>query len=178
LCPLEYRGCATPGGLVTPKNLYFLWVFGLKKLSPPTVLIGLSWFLVILYNAPTLKFYGVIFCNFHLAPKLWRHKWRHLRFCKSCRRAMRFPPFDSSEDFMRRGGLRFSLSLIVSQLWRHQWRHNERCELHPRPWSVAASWCEKLSKCSVDVKIVTFYLKLTVFVYMMWCCGSIIILVL
>ena len=22
--PLEYRGCATPGGLVTPKNLYFL----------------------------------------------------------------------------------------------------------------------------------------------------------
>ena len=23
LCPLEYRGCATPGGWVTPKNLYF-----------------------------------------------------------------------------------------------------------------------------------------------------------
>ena len=22
-CPLEYRGCATPGGWVTPKNLYF-----------------------------------------------------------------------------------------------------------------------------------------------------------
>ena len=30
--------------------------------------------------------------------------------------AMRFPPLDSSEDFMRRGGLRFSLSLIVSEL--------------------------------------------------------------
>ena len=23
LCPLEYRGCTTPGGWVTPKNLYF-----------------------------------------------------------------------------------------------------------------------------------------------------------
>ena len=23
LCPLEYTGCATPGGWVTPKNLYF-----------------------------------------------------------------------------------------------------------------------------------------------------------
>jgi len=23
LCPVEYRGCATPGGWVTPKNLYF-----------------------------------------------------------------------------------------------------------------------------------------------------------
>ena len=34
----------------------------------------------------------------------------------SCRRAMRFSPLDSSEDFMARGGLRFSLSLIVSEL--------------------------------------------------------------
>jgi len=40
------------------------------------------------------------FCNFHLEPKLWRHKWRNFRFCKSCRRAMRFPPLDSSEDFV------------------------------------------------------------------------------
>jgi len=37
-------------------------------------------------------------------------------FCKSCRRAMRFLPLDSSEDFMARGGLRFSLPLIVSEL--------------------------------------------------------------
>jgi len=29
---------------------------------------------------------------------------------------MRFSPLDSSEDFMVRGGLRFSLSLIVSEL--------------------------------------------------------------
>jgi len=29
---------------------------------------------------------------------------------------MRFSPLDSSEDFMGRGGLRFSLSLIVSEL--------------------------------------------------------------
>jgi len=30
-CPLEYRGCATPGGWVTPKNLVFLGVLGLKN---------------------------------------------------------------------------------------------------------------------------------------------------
>jgi len=47
---------------------------------------------------------------------------------------MRFLPLDSSDDLMGRGGLRFSLSVIVSELWRHQWRHNERCGLHPRPW--------------------------------------------
>ena len=41
LCPLEYRGCAAPGDWVTPKILYFLGVLGLKKLSRPTVLIGL-----------------------------------------------------------------------------------------------------------------------------------------
>jgi len=29
---------------------------------------------------------------------------------------MQFTPLDSSEDFMGRGGLRFSLSLIVSEL--------------------------------------------------------------
>jgi len=32
---------------------------------------------------------------------------------------MRFRPLDSLEDFMGRGGLRFSLSLIVFELWRH-----------------------------------------------------------
>jgi len=40
---------------------------------------------------------------------------------------MRFSPLDSSDDFMGRGGLRFSLSLIVSELW---------CGLHPRPWTT------------------------------------------
>ena len=38
-----------------------------------------------------LKFSRAIFCNFHLEPKLWRHKWRNFRFCKSCR-AMRIAP--------------------------------------------------------------------------------------
>ena len=33
MCPLEYRGCATPGGLVTPKKVVFLGVLGLKKIS-------------------------------------------------------------------------------------------------------------------------------------------------
>jgi len=27
-CPLEYRGCATPGGWVTPKKLVFFMGFG------------------------------------------------------------------------------------------------------------------------------------------------------
>ena len=31
LCPLEYKGCATPGGWVTPKKLVFLGVVGLKN---------------------------------------------------------------------------------------------------------------------------------------------------
>jgi len=119
LCPLEYRGCATPEGWVTPKKLVFLGVLGLKKLCRPTVLIGLCWFLVILYNAWILKFSQAIFCNFHLEPKLWHHKWRNFRFCKSCRRAMPFSPLDSSDDFMRQCGLRFCISLIVSELWRH-----------------------------------------------------------
>ena len=141
MCSLEYRGCATPGGWVTPKKLVFLGVLALKKLSRPTVLIALSWYLVILYNAPILKFHRAIFCNFHLEPKLWRHKWRNVRFCKSCRRTMRFSPLDSSEDFMGRGGLRFSVSLTVSELWRHQWRQNSDADCSPgrEPRSVAAS---------------------------------------
>ena len=31
LCPLEYGGCATPGGWVTPKNLYFQGFWGGRK---------------------------------------------------------------------------------------------------------------------------------------------------
>ena len=113
------------------KKLVFLGFLGLKKLSHLTVLIGLSLFLVILYNTPILKFPLAIFCNFHLEPKLWRHKWRNFWFCKSCRRAMRFSTLDSSEDFMARCGLRFCLSLIVSELWRHQWRHNDVISTFP-----------------------------------------------
>jgi len=41
-CPLEYRGCATPGGSVTPKKTCIFMGFGAQKLSRPTVLIGLS----------------------------------------------------------------------------------------------------------------------------------------
>jgi len=149
-------------------KLVFLGVLGLKKLSRPTVLIGLSWFLVLLYNAPILKFSQAIFCNFHLEPKLWRHKWRNFQFCKSCRRVMRFSPLDSSDDFMGRGGLLFSLSLIVSELWRHQWRHshNERCGLHPgrEPRSVAASLSIflpkdiKMGQCLVSL-LLKFYVE-------------------
>jgi len=31
LCPLEYRGCATPGSWVTPKDLYFYGFWGSKN---------------------------------------------------------------------------------------------------------------------------------------------------
>jgi len=48
---------------------------------------------------------------------------------------------DSSEDFMARSGLHFSLCLIVSELWRHNDVISrfakvvvERCGLHSRPW--------------------------------------------
>ena len=33
-CPLEYRGCATPGDWVTPKELVFLGVLGLVDCTP------------------------------------------------------------------------------------------------------------------------------------------------
>ena len=33
ICPVEYRGCATPGGWVTPKNLYFWGFWGSKTIS-------------------------------------------------------------------------------------------------------------------------------------------------
>jgi len=54
---------------------------------------------------------------------------------------MRFSPLDSSEDFMRRGGLRFSLSLIVSELWRHHdvIISDADCTPGREPRSVAAS---------------------------------------
>ena len=42
------EGLCDPWGLVTPKKLVFLGFFGLKKLTCPTVLIGLCWVLVIL----------------------------------------------------------------------------------------------------------------------------------
>jgi len=85
------------------------------------------------------------FLQFPSEPKLWRHQWRNFRFCRSCRRAMRFSPLDSADDFMRRCGLRFCLSLIVSELWRHNDVFStfakvvvQRCGLHPRPWTIVA----------------------------------------
>jgi len=58
---------------------------------------------------------------------------------------MQFSPLDSSEDFMARGGLRFCLSLIVSELWRHNDVIStfvkvvvQQCRLHPRPWTIVA----------------------------------------
>ena len=143
LCPLECRGCATPGGWVTPKKLGGFRGFGAQKTIPSYSFDRIVLIFGYIIERTNAKILSSHFCNFHLEPKLWRH----FRFCKSCRRAMWFTPLDSSHDFMRRGGLRFSLSLIVSELWRHQWRHIdvfsrfakvvvERWGLHSRPWTT------------------------------------------
>jgi len=93
VCPLEYRGCAAPGGCVTPKKSCILGVLGLKKtISSYSFdrIVLICGYIVERTNTkiPSSHF----FCNFHLEPKLWRHQWRHFRFCKSCRRAMRIAP--------------------------------------------------------------------------------------
>jgi len=100
---------------------------------------------------------------------------------------MRFSPLDSSEDFMGRGGLRFSLSLIVSELWRRQWRHNEltsrfvkvvvqRCGLRPRPSIVAYPLVVNFSPIIIRQRRLTSEFKLTLSVWLLsaaaecpWC---------
>ena len=68
------------------------------------------------------------------------HLWRHNL---GSRRKLQKTAW---ENFTRWCGLRFCMSLIVSDLWRHQ-RHNhvistfakvvvQRCRLHPRPWTI------------------------------------------
>ena len=60
------QGLGGPWGLGDPERTYILGVMGLKILSRPTVLNGLSRFLVILYNAPILKFSRAIYFNIHV----------------------------------------------------------------------------------------------------------------
>jgi len=95
-----------------------------------------------------LKFSRAIFCNFHLEPKLWRHKWRHFPFCKTCRRAIWFPPLDSSEDFMRRGGLCFLYLLYFPSydVINNVIMSDADCTPGREPRSVAASVYQKLLK--------------------------------
>jgi len=72
---------------------------------------------------------------------------------------MRFSPLGSSDDFMGRGGLRFSLSLIVSELWRHNdvisrfakvfLDRDADCTPGREPRSVAASLYIKRGKVSM-----------------------------
>jgi len=50
---------------------------------------------------------------------------------------MPFSPLDSSEDFMVRGGFRFSLSLIVAELWHHRWRNFHVCKSWRRAMRIA-----------------------------------------
>jgi len=61
---------------------------------------------------------------------------------------MRFSPLDSSEDFMRRGGLRFAYLLyfpsydvindVISTFAKVVKVVVQRCGLHPRPWTIVA----------------------------------------
>jgi len=122
-----------------------------------------------------LLFNKFFFSDCRYIPYLRRYSWTKLCDCaqmaQSCAMVRRWrifgdflrPLFSASRvqhvsDLLPKfalrphhggGGLRFSLSLIVSQLWRHQWRHNdvisrfakvvvERCGLHPRPWTIVA----------------------------------------
>ena len=48
LCPLEYRGCATPGGWVTLKKLVFLGVLGVISANSGS------------FRAHCVKVYGLI----------------------------------------------------------------------------------------------------------------------
>jgi len=131
------QGLCDPWGLGDPLKTCIFRGFGAQK----TILsYGFDWIVLIFSyivertntKIPSSHF----FCSFHFEPKLWHHKWCNFRFCESCCVAMRFSPLDSWDDFMGRGGLRFSLSVIVSEVWRHKWRHNERCGLHPQPWTT------------------------------------------
>ena len=52
---------------------------------------------------------------------------------------MRFSPLDSSEDFVGRGGHRFSLSVIVSEVINDVIMSNADCTPGREPRSIAAS---------------------------------------
>ena len=107
---LEYMGCATPGAGWPLKSCIFRGLSA-EKLSCPTVLVGLSSFDRILgyiverTNTKILSshFFAISVLN----PKCDVINDVISAFAKSCRRAMRFSPLDSSEDFMGRDGLRF-----------------------------------------------------------------------
>jgi len=64
---------------------------------------------------------------------------------------MWFSQLDSSEDFMARDGLRFSLSLIVSELWRHQWRNFQVCESCRTAMQIAPP---AVNHCSVAASLI------------------------
>ena len=67
--PLEYRGCATPAGWVTPKNLYFMGFWGSKTISSYSFdrIVLIFGYVVERTNTKILSSH---FCNFHLEPKL------------------------------------------------------------------------------------------------------------
>jgi len=99
-------------------------------------LIGLSLFLVIFYNAPILKFSRVIFAISVLNPNYDVINDVISGFATVVVERCGFHHWIAQRISCGAGGLRFSLSLIVSELWRHQWRHNERCGLHTRRWTT------------------------------------------
>ena len=62
-----------------------------------------------------------------------------MMFCKSCRTAMRFSPLDSSDDFMGRGGVCFSLSHPIYDVINDVVMSDVDCTPGREPRSVAAS---------------------------------------
>ena len=67
---LEHRGCATPGGWVTPKNLYFRGFGAQKTVSSYSFdrIVLIFGYIVERTNTKILSSH--FFCNFHLEPKL------------------------------------------------------------------------------------------------------------
>jgi len=68
-CPLEYRGCATPGGWVTPKNCIFRASGAQKTISSYNFdrIVLIFGYIVERTNTKILSSH---FCNIHLEPKL------------------------------------------------------------------------------------------------------------
>ena len=73
LCPVEYRGCATPGGWVTPKK----WIF--RGFGAQKTIVSYSFDRIVLIfgyivERTNTKILSSYFLQFPLEPKLCRHQ--------------------------------------------------------------------------------------------------------
>jgi len=67
--PLENRGCTTPGGWVTPKNLYFR-DFGAQKTISSYSFDRIVLIFGYILERTNTRILSSHFCNFHLERKL------------------------------------------------------------------------------------------------------------